>query len=231
MTARFDDGLDDDGLDDDGLHGGGAEGGRSSHGGAGGGGLGGDGGSGGGLPGRGMPDGGFGDLGLPDAALREGSHPGGASAEQLAAGDDPLAVILRPRPEFLGAPPGRYEAIRRAAHRRRLARTAVAAGVGCVVAVLVAVPVLLGRGSDVPVSPAPPLAPPPSFSGGVDTPRPTLSPSVVPTPGTPSASEVPTTAPTPSRQRSGSPTSHGGTPSPATGAPGPGTEPDTSGRP
>ncbi|EHN77883.1 hypothetical protein SMCF_2586, partial [Streptomyces coelicoflavus ZG0656] len=39
-------------------------------------------------------------------------------------GDDPLLVVLRPDAEFLGPPPGRYEAIRRAASRRRLLRAA-----------------------------------------------------------------------------------------------------------
>ncbi|MGW1635182.1 hypothetical protein ACWCPU_38665, partial [Streptomyces anthocyanicus] len=36
--------------------------------------------------------------------------------------DDPLLVVLRPGADFLGPPPGRYEAIRRAASRRRLLR-------------------------------------------------------------------------------------------------------------
>ncbi|MBX9366979.1 hypothetical protein K4G64_38885, partial [Streptomyces sp. WAC04114] len=55
--------------------------------------------------------------------------------------DDPLAVILRPSsPDYLGAPPGQYETIRRRATRRRLLRTAAGAGLCCVAAVLIAVP-------------------------------------------------------------------------------------------
>ncbi|NEC70119.1 hypothetical protein G3I25_00625, partial [Streptomyces rochei] len=38
---------------------------------------------------------------------------------------DPLLVVLRPGADYLGPPPGRYEAIRRAASRRRLLRAAV----------------------------------------------------------------------------------------------------------
>ncbi|MYS52208.1 hypothetical protein GTW46_19415, partial [Streptomyces sp. SID6013] len=42
-------------------------------------------------------------------------------------GDDPLLVLLRPGADFLGPPPGRYEAIRRRASRRRLLRAAAGA--------------------------------------------------------------------------------------------------------
>ncbi|MER6848030.1 hypothetical protein ABT333_09575, partial [Streptomyces flaveolus] len=42
---------------------------------------------------------------------------------------DPLLVVLRPGSDFLGPPPGRYEAIRRAASRRRLLRAAAGAAV------------------------------------------------------------------------------------------------------
>ncbi|MDX2828369.1 hypothetical protein PV416_46835, partial [Streptomyces ipomoeae] len=55
--------------------------------------------------------------------------------------DDPLAVLLRPPADHLGPPPGRYEAIRRTASRRRLLRAAAGAATACAVAALVALPV------------------------------------------------------------------------------------------
>jgi len=100
--------------------------------------------------------------------------------------DDPLAVILRPPAEHLGAPPGRYEAIRRAAGRRRLLRAAAGIGASCAVAVLVALPLHLAS-PGAPASPAVPLAPPPA-SGHAGSP----TPSVVPDP---SASPVPSVPP------------------------------------
>ncbi|MEW2464246.1 hypothetical protein AB0919_04395 [Streptomyces sp. NPDC046994] len=100
--------------------------------------------------------------------------------------DDPLTVILRPPAEHLGVPPGRYEAIRRTAARRRLLRAAAGIGASCAVAVLVALPLHLAS-PGAPASPAVPLAPPPA-SGHVGSP----TPSVVPTP---SASPVPSAPP------------------------------------
>ncbi|MYR46134.1 hypothetical protein GTW67_29825, partial [Streptomyces sp. SID5910] len=44
---------------------------------------------------------------------------------------DPLLVVLRPGPDYLGPPPGRYEAIRRSASRRRLLRAAAGAAATC----------------------------------------------------------------------------------------------------
>jgi hypothetical protein len=116
--------------------------------------------------------------------------------------DDPLAVILRPPAEHLGPPSGRYEAIRRAASRRRLLRTAAGVGVTCAVAALIALPLHL-TASTTPTSPAPPLAPPPASS-----PTPPAAPSAVPTP---SASPTPT-AP-------GGSTRSPSTRSPSTGSP------------
>ncbi|MEU8589596.1 hypothetical protein AB0C59_21760 [Streptomyces sp. NPDC048664] len=75
-------------------------------------------------------------------------------------GDDPLAVILRPPSAHLGPPPGHFEAVRRAAGRRRLLRAAAGAGVSCAVAVLVALPFHLA-GPTTPAPPSVPLAPPP----------------------------------------------------------------------
>ncbi|MFE2637108.1 hypothetical protein ACFXKF_20430 [Streptomyces scopuliridis] len=96
--------------------------------------------------------------------------------------DDPLAVILRPSSDNLGPPAGRYEAIRRAAVRRRLLRTAARAGMVCVVAALVVLPFRLAApGSS--VSPTVPLAPPP-----------VRSPSTSPSPPSP---QTPTTPPDP----------------------------------
>ncbi|MFG2789455.1 hypothetical protein [Streptomyces sp. NPDC048419] len=77
--------------------------------------------------------------------------------------DDPLTVILRPPGEYLGAPPGRYEAVRRGAFRRRLLRAAAGAAVTCGVAALVILPLRL-TGSDGAGTPAVPLAPPPASS-------------------------------------------------------------------
>ncbi|WP_409471025.1 hypothetical protein [Streptomyces sp. HC307] len=72
---------------------------------------------------------------------------------------DPLAVILRPPSDHLGPPPGRYEAIRRTAARRRLLRTAAGVGVSCAVAALIALPLHLAA-PETPRPPTVPLAPP-----------------------------------------------------------------------
>ncbi|GHD43732.1 hypothetical protein [Streptomyces galbus] len=88
--------------------------------------------------------------------------------------DDPLAVILRPGSDHLGPPPGRYEAIRRAAARRRLLRAAAGAGLTCAVAALTAV--LLAPGaSEAPARPTVPLAPPPPASSSPAAPEPSAS--------------------------------------------------------
>ncbi|MFI2426680.1 hypothetical protein ACH5A7_21740 [Streptomyces sp. NPDC018955] len=116
--------------------------------------------------------------------------------------DDPLAVILRPTPDHLGPPPGRFEEIRRGAARRRLVRTAVGAGLTCAVAALVVLPL---RSSDLgrPVSPTVPLAPPPVSSPSV-TPAPSASPEPAETRPTPSAPADGTQArPTPSAPTDG----------------------------
>lgn len=77
--------------------------------------------------------------------------------------DDPLTVIMRPPTEYLGAPPGRYEAIRRGASRRRLLRAAAGAAVTCGVAALIVLPLRL-TASEGHGSPTVPLAPPPASS-------------------------------------------------------------------
>ncbi|PNV31191.1 hypothetical protein C1708_01740 [Streptomyces sp. DH-12] len=92
--------------------------------------------------------------------------------------DDPLAELLRPTSDHLGPPPGRFEAVRRRAARRRLLRTTVGAGLTCAVAVLVALPLQNVTTSDRPVSPTVPLAPPP-LAG---SPSPTTGPTVPPRP-------------------------------------------------
>ena len=123
--------------------------------------------------------------------------------------EDPLTVLLRPPAEYLGAPPGRYEEIRRGASRRRLLRAAAGAALTCGVAALVALPLHL-TASEGPASPVVPLAPPPASSPSTPppstkapapvTPAPSVSPSTVPhrpsAPRTarPSASSVPTVA-------------------------------------
>ncbi|MES4904745.1 MULTISPECIES: hypothetical protein [unclassified Streptomyces] len=80
--------------------------------------------------------------------------------------DDPLAVILRPTTDHLSPPPGRYEAIRRTAARRRLLRTAAGVGLACAAAALVALPLNLVT-RETHKSPAPPTVPlvPPATNG------------------------------------------------------------------
>ena len=109
--------------------------------------------------------------------------------------DDPLTVILRPPGEYLGAPPGRYEAIRRGASRRRLLRAAAGAAVTCGVAALVILPLRL-TGTDGAGSPVVPLAPPPASSPSVPSHRPASpapeSPRPTPDPRTGAPTAVPT---------------------------------------
>ncbi|SDD88795.1 hypothetical protein SAMN05216505_11320 [Streptomyces prasinopilosus] len=125
--------------------------------------------------------------------------------------DDPLAVILRPSSDYLGPPSGRYEAIRRAAARRRLARAAVGAGVSCAAAALV---VLSFRSAapDGPASPTVPLAPPPVSSS-----PPAPAPPATPRPVGPGPSEQPRTGGphTPAPRPTAAPTA-----SPVTASPG-----------
>ncbi|MFD3913106.1 hypothetical protein [Streptomyces sp. NPDC058603] len=97
--------------------------------------------------------------------------------------DDPLAVILRSSSsDTLGPPVGQYEAIRRAAVHRRLVRTAARAGMVCVVAVLVVLPLRLAA-SGSPASPTVPLAPPPMR--GPSLPPPPQTPATPPAPVVP----------------------------------------------
>ncbi|MFJ4329572.1 MULTISPECIES: hypothetical protein [unclassified Streptomyces] len=110
-------------------------------------------------------------------------------------GDDPLLVVLRPGADFLGPPPGRYEAIRRAASRRRLLRAVAGAAATAAAAALIALPLRWAVPTE-PTRPAPPLAPAPA------DPTPQASPSPAPpsdatrAPG--SGPAPPTEAPAPS---------------------------------
>ncbi|NUS77094.1 MAG: hypothetical protein HOV70_12965 [Streptomyces sp.] len=105
--------------------------------------------------------------------------------------------MLRPSTEYLGPPPGRYEAIRRGAARRKLLRAAAGAGLVGAVAALVVLPLRLAAPDD-PASPTVPLAPPPASSPARDSATPTQAPTQAPTP-TPSPSEpVGTPYPSPS---------------------------------
>ncbi|MFI2631854.1 hypothetical protein ACH5A2_15820 [Streptomyces collinus] len=93
--------------------------------------------------------------------------------------DDPLAVILRPSsPGYLGAPPGQFETIRRRATRRRLLRTAAGAGLACVAAVLISIP-LRHTAPERPTTPTIPMAPPVTRTA---PPTPSASPTPVPSP-------------------------------------------------
>lgn len=141
----------------------------------------------------------------PDEQRLDGRPDGSGSDDQRLdddpgfGPDDPLTVILRPGADHLGAPPGRYEAIRRAAARRRLLRTAAGAGLTCAVAALTAF--LLAPGaSEAPTRPTVPLAPPPPASSSPAAPEPSASrpPSTAPsTP--PSRSPFPSPSSEPSR--------------------------------
>ncbi|KOX00694.1 hypothetical protein ADK65_13750 [Streptomyces sp. NRRL B-1140] len=114
--------------------------------------------------------------------------------------DDPLAVILRPSsPGYLGAPAGQYQAIRRRAARRRLLRGAAGAGLCCVAAALIALP-LRHTASEHPPTPTIPMAPP----------------TTRPAPATDSTPPTPVPSPSASRSRPSPP----GTGAPRTTEPG-----------
>lgn len=104
--------------------------------------------------------------------------------------DDPLLILLGPAsaPAYLGAPPGRYEEIRRTATRRRRTRVAAGVGVACTIAALIVLPLNLTSAQS-PRSPTVPQAPPPASSSV--TPPVDRSPS----PGTPQPSEPATSDP------------------------------------
>lgn len=106
--------------------------------------------------------------------------------------DDPLAVILRPASDRLAPPPGRYEAIRRTATRRRVLRTAAGVGVSCAVAALVALPLHLAT-RESPAPPSVPLAPPASGRTASPTPSATPTPSSSPAHVSPRPTERPQT--------------------------------------
>ncbi|MEW1645635.1 hypothetical protein [Streptomyces sp. NPDC091219] len=117
--------------------------------------------------------------------------------------DDPLTVILRPSSDYLGPPPGRYEAIRRGAGRRRLLRATIGAGATCAVIVLAALPFRLAH-HDAPVTPTVPLAPPPARSSPAPTPSQSAATSPSPTavPRSPEDPRLPSRTPTPSTEPS-----------------------------
>lgn len=118
--------------------------------------------------------------------------------------DDPLTILLRPDPDYLALPPGRYEQLRRGAARRRMLRVAVGVGLSGVVAALVALPLYLAEPGS-PATPVPPLAPPPAGPNSSPptpapaTTRPTQRATTRPTatPAVPTATAPPRTAPTP----------------------------------
>ncbi|MGQ4429517.1 hypothetical protein [Streptomyces sp. SAS_260] len=128
--------------------------------------------------------------------------------------DDPLTVILRPSSDYLGPPPGRYETIRRGAHRRRLLRATIGAGATCAVIVLAALPFRLAH-HDTPTTPTVPLAPLPASSSPIPTPTPTptpaqsaaKSPSPTAVPRSPVDPRVPSRTPIPTTEPSRVPTS------------------------
>ncbi|MDX3455634.1 hypothetical protein PV396_27475 [Streptomyces sp. ME02-8801-2C] len=107
--------------------------------------------------------------------------------------DDPLLVLLSPTstPSYLGAPPGRFEEIRRTATRRRRTRTAAGVGMVCAVAALIALPLNLLTTSDTSRSPTVPQAPPAPTSPA--TPPADSTPAPTPAPATPRPSPPATT--------------------------------------
>ncbi|MFJ9100636.1 hypothetical protein ACIRJM_19410 [Streptomyces sp. NPDC102405] len=149
----------------------------------------------------------------------EDDDPGFGSIDPTTPGhdpDDPLLVLLGPAPAYLGAPPGRYEEIRRTAVRRRRIRTAAGVGMVCAVAGLIALPLNLTT-SHSPRAPTVPQAPPistssstppadrsptaatpqPSDDASTDPKTPALTtPSQTPTDESPVATAAPTTNPT-----------------------------------
>ncbi|GGW95313.1 hypothetical protein GCM10010297_16340 [Streptomyces malachitofuscus] len=117
--------------------------------------------------------------------------------------DDPLAVILRPPSDRLGPPPGRFEAIRRGAARRRLVRTVAGVGLTCAAVALVAVPLQQAATADRPTSPTVPLAPPPVSDSPSSVPRPSTSPKPAESPTAPREG---TDSPSPATDGSSTPT-------------------------
>ncbi|MFF4274703.1 hypothetical protein [Streptomyces sp. NPDC001536] len=104
--------------------------------------------------------------------------------------DDPLTILLRPPADRLGPPPGRYEAIRRGATRRKLLRAAAGTAVACGLAAAVLLPLRLTT-SEAPASPTVPLAPPPASSGPATVPPPSAVPSTAGEPSAGQSSAVP----------------------------------------
>ncbi|WP_328750871.1 hypothetical protein OHT57_35635 [Streptomyces sp. NBC_00285] len=114
--------------------------------------------------------------------------------------DDPLTVLLRPPADYLGVPPGRYEAIRRGAARRKLLRAAAGAALTVGVGVLVVLP-LRPSAPGTQRSPTIPMAPPTATAPASDSSAsPPQSPASTERRPTGRASEA--TRPTPSATRS-----------------------------
>ena len=113
--------------------------------------------------------------------------------------EDELTVLLRPPAHYLGAPPGRYEAIRRGASRRHSVRTTIGAEMPCGVADPIVFP-LRPTATTGPHTPTVPMAPPPASSPVTPPSRtPTPEPSSA-RPGRPTQSArtlAPSDAPTP----------------------------------
>ncbi|NEB02956.1 hypothetical protein [Streptomyces sp. SID13726] len=105
--------------------------------------------------------------------------------------DDPLTVLLRPPADYLGAPPGHYEAIRRGAARRKLLRAAAGAALTVGVAALAVLPLRLSA-TDTHRAPTVPMAPPPVTS---PAPERSASPTPSPVPSERRPSDRPSKAP------------------------------------
>jgi hypothetical protein len=133
--------------------------------------------------------------------------------------DDPLTVILRPTPDYLGLPPGRYERIRRGAARRRHLRIAVGVGLSGAVAALIVLPLRMG-GPGAPAAPAVPLGPPPAPTSSSPAPP-------APAPVRPTQSATPRSTGTPVGTAVPTPTARSARPTPTSVAPSQTVEPPT----
>ncbi|MEC3992190.1 DUF4232 domain-containing protein [Actinacidiphila sp. DG2A-62] len=146
----------------------------------------------------------------PDEHGPDGGHGDGDLSGRLdGGGPDPVEVLLRPDPEFLAAPPGSFDRIRRRAKRRRRARAAV--GGGAAVAVLAGALYLVGSLTD---GGGDEVVGPPASSATTTSPSPAVTgPTTRPAEPTPSRGGTPTQRPSAEPSDSRTATAPAGAPS------------------